>query len=238
MSAIKDFLKKLFPLEFRARYRSAYIMFIKNTKRKYYAKSGKFTQLYAPLMLNPQHVELGEHTRVQPFCKVISAGGKVIVKKFSAVGAGCTFIPGSHVPTVGLPQFLSFSHINDVATNIVIEEDAWVGSETTLLSKAHVGRGAVVGAGSLITKEIPPYAVVAGSPARIMAVRFSPEQILEHEKSLYPKEERLSKEYLQELFETTYNGLRHIGTCEMLLEDREALKQLKKEFDITDYAGS
>lgn len=67
--------------------------------------------------------------------------------------------------------------------------------------KANIGRGAVVGANSLVVKEVPPYAVVAGSPAKIIAVRFSLEQILEHERHLYPKNERLSKEYLQALFE-------------------------------------
>lgn len=236
MSVIKDFFKKMFSLEFRARYGSAYIMFIKNTKRKHYAKSGKHTELFGPLILDPQYLELDNYTRISPFNRVISAGGRVIIKKFSAIGSGCTFAPGSHIPTVGMPQFLSRFHLNDAATEIIIDEDVWIGANCTFLSKAHVCRGAVVGAGSIVTKEVPPYAVVAGSPARVIAVRFSLEQILKHEESLYPKEERLSHECLEELFNTIYKGLHHIGTDEIPIEDRVLLNRIKKEYNITDYA--
>lgn len=236
MGFIKDIIKKLFPESFRARYGSAYIMFVKNTKKKYYSTYGKHSELFGPLVLDPNFVELDNHTRMLPFNRVISSGGRVIVKKFTGIGTGCTFVPGSHVPTVGLPQFLSRFHINDIATELVIGEDVWVGTNCTFLCKAHVQRGAVIGACSLVTNEIPPYAVAAGSPAKVIATRFTLEQVIEHEKSLYPEEERLSVEYLKDLFETKYVGLRSIGTSEISPEDRVRLKALKNDFNIVDYA--
>lgn len=236
MGFIKDIIKKLFPESFRARYGSAYIMFVKNTKKKYYSAYGKHSELFGPLVLDPHFVELDNHTRMLPFNRVISSGGRVIVKKFTGIGAGCTFVPGSHVPTVGLPQFLSRFHINDIATELVIGEDVWVGTNCTFLCKAHVQRGAVIGACSLVTNEVPPYSVVAGSPARVIATRFTLEEIIRHEESLYPPEERLSREFLENLFEEKYKGLRSIGTSDISLEDKELLKSLKKEFNIVDYA--
>ena len=95
--------------------------------------------------------------------------------------------------------------------DIIIEEDCWISANVTLLSGAHIGRGTVVGACSLVNKKIPPYAVVVGTPARIIASKFSYEEVLEHEKKLYPKEERLSPEYLKEIFDTFYRGKRSIG---------------------------
>ena len=68
------------------------------------------------------------------------------------------------------------------------------------MSGSVLGRGCIVGACSMINKPIPPYAVVVGSPAKIVGVKFSIEQILKHEEILYPKEERLTREYLEELF--------------------------------------
>lgn len=231
----KRIIQKLFSDQFRARYLTPYVIFIKNTKRKYYRSSHPHSQLYGPLSLDPQYVEMEDFTRLQPGTRMISAGGRLIVKKFSAIGAGCTIIPGSHVPTVGLPQFLSQSHINDTATQIVVEEDAWVGAQCILLSHCRIGRGAVVGAGSIVTKKVPPYAIVAGSPCQIKGVRFSLEQVLKHEAILYPPEERMKRSELELLYATQYAGMRVIGTSEISPEDKTRLEQVKKEYGIRNY---
>lgn len=232
---IKKIIHKLFSPQWRARYFTPYFIFIKNTRRKVYKQCGSHTDLYGPLTLDPRFISLGDYTRIQSHVQVITSGGRFVVKKYSAVGSGCTIIPGSHVPTVGLPQYLSTTHINDTATEIVVEEDAWVGARCILLSHCHIGRGAVIAAGSTVTKEVPPYAVVAGSPCKIIAVRFSLEQILRHEAILYPPEERLSREYLNELFETHYKDKRVIGTSEISQEDQEKLKREKEKLGIRNY---
>lgn len=102
--------------------------------------------------------------------------------------------------------------MNDKERRVIVGEDCWVGANVTLLSGTKLRRGVVVGACSLVNKEIPPYAVVVGIPAKIIATKFTLEQVLQHEQMLYPEEERLSVEYLTDLFETKYKGLRSIGT--------------------------
>lgn len=236
MECIKKFFKHFFSDSFRARYRAPYIMFFKNTKVKHFSSVAEHSEIYGPLLADPRFLHIDDYVRIQPFNRIISSSGRVIIKKFSAIGLGCTFIPGTHIPTVGLPQFMSRAHINDVSKDIVIEEDVWVGANSTFLSKAHVGRGAVVGANSLVTSKISPYSVVAGSPARIMATRFTLEEIILHEETLYPVEERLSREFLENLFETEYKGLRSIGTSEISKEDKERLSVLKKDINVIDYA--
>jgi len=67
---------------------------------------------------------------------------------------------------------------------IVIEDDVWIGHGAIILSPTVIGRGAIVAAGSIVTKDVPQYAIVAGSPARVLRMRFSPEQIAEHERLL------------------------------------------------------
>lgn len=138
-------------------------------------------------------------------------------------------ITGNHVPTVGIPQFfLGTLHINDKEKDIVIGEGAWVGAHTTLLSGAMIGRGAVIGANSLVNKEIPPYAVAVGSPAKIIATTFTVDQVLEHERKVFPEEERLSEEYLRNLFDTQYMGLKAIGTNVISLSDSEDAQRVAK----------
>lgn len=57
--------------------------------------------------------------------------------------------------------------------NIIIENDVWIGSKSTILSGVKIHNGAVVGAGSVVTKNVPPYSIVAGNPARVVKYRFS-----------------------------------------------------------------
>lgn len=206
-------------------------IFEDKSKRKHYAKLKKFgsihdsCQVHSPVyIVTPQNVFMEEYSRIQFNVTIInSEKGKVIIKKYSAISPGTTIIPGAHIPTVGLPQFFSANRANDKDNTIIVEEDVWVGADSRLLSNAKIGRGSVVGTGSIVTKEIPPYAVVAGSPARIIGVRFDKSQILEHERRLYPENERLSNERITELFKLYYEGKKVIGESKFSSAELDSL---------------
>ena len=61
--------------------------------------------------------------------------------------------------------------------NIVIENDVWIGAKSTIMSGVKIGNGSVVGSSSVVTKDVPPYAIVVGNPARVVKYRFSELQI-------------------------------------------------------------
>lgn len=174
---------------------------------------------------NPQNVYMYEQTRIQSQAKIITYTGKFIMKKYSGAAPGLTVITGNHTPTVGIPYYLlPLSRINDKEKDVIIEEDVWLGANVTLLSGVTIGRGAVIGASSVITKDVPPYAVVVGSPYKIIASKFSLEEIMEHERRLYPESERFSEEYLTQLFDQYYIGMRSIGKT-MTTEDEIQYKK-------------
>ncbi len=54
---------------------------------------------------------------------------------------------------------------------VVIEDDVWIGSRVTILPGVTIGRGSVVGAAAVVTKDVPPYSVVAGNPAKVVKTR-------------------------------------------------------------------
>ena len=60
---------------------------------------------------------------------------------------------------------------------IIIGNDVWIGAMVTVLGGVKIGNGAVVGTGSLVTKDVPPYAIVGGNPAKIIKYRF-PEDVI------------------------------------------------------------
>jgi len=84
--------------------------------------------------------------------------------------------------------------------DVVVEKDVWIGCNVTLLAGVHVGRGAIIAAGAVVTKDIPAYSICGGVPAKIIKHKWSIEQILEHESIVYDVSERLSKEYLEKMF--------------------------------------
>lgn len=70
---------------------------------------------------------------------------------------------------------------------IIIDDDVWIGFGSVVFTGVHIYRGAIVAAGSIVTKDVPPYAIVAGNPAKVKGYRFTEEQIDDHEKVLYGK---------------------------------------------------
>ena len=210
-------------------------IYIKNMNPGSYASIGKHCDLDYEMVTVPKNIRLEDYTRIQNHLNFISYKGKLIVKKYAAIGAGCIIIPGDHVPTVGVPQYLAGKlHINDVDGEIVVGEDAWVGAGTILLSHCRIGRGAVVAAGAVVSKPVPPYAVVAGVPAKVIATRFSIEQIIEHESILYPPEERMSKEELEKLFDDNFQGKKSIGS-EMSEKAKIVLKKANEDYGMNLY---
>ena len=62
---------------------------------------------------------------------------------------------------------------------IIIDNDIWIGASVIVLNGVHIGPGAVVAAGAVVTKDVPPYAIVGGVPARVIRYRFEPKVIKE-----------------------------------------------------------
>lgn len=113
-----------------------------------------------------------------------------------SVGQFCSFAAGTHivlggehradfVSTYRFPAYAPFNethrHLADATSvtkgGVVIGNDVWLGHQTLVLSGVTIGDGAIIGAGSVVRHDIPPYAIVAGNPARVAGFRFPPEQV-------------------------------------------------------------
>ncbi|MEU4343131.1 CatB-related O-acetyltransferase [Nocardia sp. NPDC023852] len=116
---------------------------------------------------------------------------RLIIGRFSAIAPRATFLmPAGNHPMIGpstypftmfggawaentLDTFLSVPPV----PNTVIGNDVWIGREATIMPGITVGDGAVVAAHSVVTKDVAPYAIVAGNPARPIRARFEPEDV-------------------------------------------------------------
>lgn len=85
-------------------------------------------------------------------------------------------------PIEGVPGFLDESDVIDVYKEgvngqIIIENDVWIGAHAIILPNVTIHNGAVIGAGAVVTKDVPPYAIVVGVPARVIKYRFEQNEI-------------------------------------------------------------
>lgn len=145
-----------------------------------------------------ENVFLYEHTHILGHSKIITTQARFIMKSNSAAAEGLTVVTGNHVVFKG-EYFIEKAGDLDVQVpqDVIVEEDVGIYSNVTLLAGVTVGRGAIIGSGTVCRKSIPPYAIVTGNPAKVVGFKLQPEEIIEHEKVLYPENERISLDILQ-----------------------------------------
>lgn len=159
------------------------------------------TTLTPPItIINPSNVYIYSDTDVGG-CYISALNACFVVKKGCALAEGLTVHTGNHARVIGksVGDITELDKPQGYDKDVIIEEDVWIGSNVTLLAGVTIGRGSTIAAGAVVTKSIPPYCVAGGVPARVIKFYWSLEQILEHERQLYPEEERLTREYLEKI---------------------------------------
>lgn len=118
-------------------------------------------------------------------------GDRLIIGKFCSIACGAKFLftSGNHakksLANYPFPIFadaweLDWANVAEAWDNkgdTVIGSDVWIGYEAVILQGVHIGDGAVVGARAVVTKDVPPYTIVGGVPARELGKRFPPETV-------------------------------------------------------------
>jgi acetyltransferase-like isoleucine patch superfamily enzyme len=124
--------------------------------------------------------EFGDFTWGNPQIMHWNQGTKLIVGKFCSIAPGTTILLGGQHHHEWLTTYsLLFEPCLFTKGNVVIGNDVWIGSGAKILSGVTIGDGCVVGANACVTKNMPPYSISGGAPAKIIKYRFSEEKIQE-----------------------------------------------------------
>ena len=192
---------------------SLYRNYFANRRSKFgYIHPTAFVRLPA-IIKGIENVYLYENTNILSNSLILSTRAKFVMKKNSGSAEGLKVITGSHFSEPGrlFKDITDNDKPQDLDKDVVVEEDVWMASNVTLLSGVTIGRGSVIGSGTVIRKSVPPYAVVIGNPAKIVGFKFTPEEIVEHEKAIYPERERLPMDILEKNYYKYYlNRLKEI----------------------------
>ena len=181
-----------------------------NKLKRIWRKKNSSNDTHAMNQFNFDNVSVGRYSygelNVVDFCD----SHKLVIGNYVSIAQNVTFLlNGEHyidhissfpfkVKVMG-EQAEAFSK-----GDIIVDDDVWIGYGATIMSGVHIGQGAVIAAGAVVTKDVPPYAIVGGVPAKVIKYRFSPEIIEKLMKIDYSK---LDKETVEKNIDKLYEPI-------------------------------
>ena len=172
--------------------------------KKIYPRSNDKETVYLKSVITDPNIVVGDYTMYHDFvndpCEFEKNNvlyhypvnhEKLVIGKFCSIACGAKFLFNSGNHALGSLSTYPFSiffeewgldgkHVTDAWDNkgdIIVGNDVWIGYEALILAGVSIGDGAVIGSRAVVTKDVPPYAIVGGVPAKIIRKRFSDEVI-------------------------------------------------------------
>ena len=175
-----EFIKDLFlcPLFKKAMNRCGHNVKIKPSTSVYYG-------------LN--NLSLGNNVSIPRYAHIFCTEAPLYIGDNVIFGPAPTIVTGDHrIDQIGTPTFFTTEKKAENDLPVIIEDDVWIGAHVTILKGVTIGRGSVVAAGSVVNKSCRPYSIIGGIQAKLLKYRFSRDEILQHEQTLYIPEKRLT----------------------------------------------
>ncbi len=137
----------------------------------------------------PGQIAVGAWTYGRPKVRFPESGAKLTIGRYGSIADGVEILLGGNhrtdwVTTYPFPELpdlwpgaagIEGSHAT--RGDVAIGHDVWLGSQCMVLSGVTIGTGAVVAARAVVTRDVPPYAIVGGNPARVLKLRFDEEKV-------------------------------------------------------------
>ena len=169
-----------------------------------YPRSNDFQTIYLNTIINNPNIIVGDYTIYNDFVNDPTQFEKnnvlyhypinqdrLIIGKFCSIACGAKFLFNSanhalrSLSNYTFPLFFEEWGLNkknvasawDNKGDIIIGNDVWIGYEAVIMAGVHIGDGAVIAARAVVTKDVPPYTIVGGTPARKIRMRFEEETI-------------------------------------------------------------
>lgn len=145
---------------------------------------GKRNIYYPFTIAGLKNIKMSENVNIGPGATIYTTEARLIIKPHVMIGPNLTIITGDH-------KFIVERWGDSVKADekepfydqdVIIEEDVWVGSNVTILKGVTIGKSSIIAAGSLVIKDVPPYSIVGGSPAKVLKMKWNEDEIRIHNK--------------------------------------------------------
>lgn len=157
---------------------------------------------------------------------------KLTIGNYVSIAPNVTFMLGVNHQMQTATTFPFYSKLVkrspiDALSNgpITIEDEVWIGTNALIFSGVRVGKGAIIAAGSIVTKDVPPYAIVGGNPAKVIRYRFT-DEIIQILKPICFVD--FSEEWIKENVELIYKKIETVDDALRLKATTDAYQAKKK----------
>lgn len=168
---------------------------------------------YDEIFGDMRKIHIGRYTYGGIYVSASSNDNELFIGDFCSIAGEVRFLLGADhdINRISLYPFKSNilrTGIDAISKgNIIVDDDVWLGQGVIVLSGVHIGQGAVIAAGAVVTKDVPPYAIVGGVPAKVIKYRFESEIVEELLKIDY---RRLTDEMIKEHIDELYTDLKSV----------------------------
>jgi acetyltransferase-like isoleucine patch superfamily enzyme len=149
---------------------------------------GDRVSLPVNMMCNWSNCSIDDEVYVGPGAIFMCLNAAIHIGSHVSMGPNVTIVTGDHRYDIVGKYITEITEKDKLPENdkpVAIEGDNWIGANVVILKGVQIGKGAIIAAGAVVTKNVERYSIVGGVPAKKIGMRFSDEQIDEHEKLLY-----------------------------------------------------
>lgn len=142
--------------------------------RKKFSKFGENSEFRAgAYAINTHRIMIGQQVVIRPATMLFASqngnvASQIIIEDFVLIGSGVHIYVSNH--NFSDPSTAIFFQGHDEVKPVQLSYGCWIGANSIILPGVTIGRNAVIGAGSVVTKSVPDYAVAAGNPAKILRI--------------------------------------------------------------------
>ena len=156
-----------------------------------YPRTGDRQTVYLRAVVHGHNISVGDYTIYNVLYHYPVNGDRLVIGKYCSIACGAKFLLNSanhtlrSLSTYPFPIFYEAwgTPVSEVSSawdnrgDIVIGNDVWIGYEAVILSGVHIGDGAIIGARAVVTRDVEPYTIMGGVPARPIRKRYDEETI-------------------------------------------------------------
>lgn len=136
-----------------------------------------------------KNIVIGNHVVIGSHSIFLSANAKIYIGNYVFLGPHVLIATGNHrTDIIGEYMYNVKDKLPENDADVIIENDVWIGMGSIILKGVHIGRGAIIGAGSVVTKDIAPYEIYVGNSEVRCFQRFTPDEIKKHENIIKKKD--------------------------------------------------
>lgn len=126
-------------------------------------------------------ISVGSDVFIGSGAKFSASESEIVIGDKVMFGPNVIIMGGDHnTSVVGAYMFDVKEKLEGNDLPVIIESDVWIGAGSIILKGVRIGTGSIIGAGSIVTRDCPPYSVMVGSPAKVVKNRFSERDLLVH----------------------------------------------------------